>query len=307
MSESREEIVDALRGRILRGIEAGTLKGGSRLPSGRDLASEFGSDHRVVLAAYRELAAEGLVEMTPRGGIYVTARHGATEGIPPLPESWLADVLTQGLQREIPAPELHDWLRRCTETLRIRAAVIAATSDQRDGLCRELRDDFGLEAEAVAPEELGAAPPLALRRAAVLISTQSLAARVNQLGTALSKPIIIVDVRPDLITGEWAILLRHPVYAVVATKEFGEILRNFFVAVPGIENLRIIVLGVDDLSTIPPDAPTYITQRVRAHLNGITVPGRILPAARTISTQSAREIFAFIVRANVESLGRRGA
>jgi hypothetical protein len=96
------------------------------------------------------------------------------------------------------------------------------------------------------------------------------------------------------------------VYAVVATQEFGETLRSFYASVRGIENLRIIVYGRDDLRDIPEDAPTYVTQRVRAQLGDVRVPGRILPAARTISTESAREIFTFIVRSNIEAMSRLG-
>ena len=99
-------------------------------------------------------------------------------------------------------------------------------------------------------------------------------------------------------------LLRRPVHVVVATAEFGQMIREFFAEVPGIENLNIVVFGRDDVSAIPPDAPTYITQGVRANLAGVRIPGRILPSARTISAKSAREIFAFIVQSNVEAMNR---
>ena len=39
------------------------------------------------------------------------------------------------------------------------------------------------------------------------------------------KPVIAIEVRPDLVAGEWAMLLRQPVWAVVATPAFGEMLR----------------------------------------------------------------------------------
>ena len=82
-------------------------------------------------------------------------------------------------------------------------------------------------------------------------------------------------------------------------------LRRFYATVPGIENLRILVLGRDDLREIPPEAPTYVTQRARAELGDVRIPGRVLPAARTIAAASAREIFSFIVRANIEAMSRR--
>lgn len=305
-----EELVDVLRARILRGIEASALRAGDRLPSARDWAAELKLDHRVVLAAVRRLAAEGLVETRERGGIYVSDRQGG-EGVPPLPESWIVDVLAQGLTREIPVPELSEWLRRCTETLRLRAVVLTTTADQAFGLCRELRDDFGLEAESVTPDEIpepgadgSASYPLPLRRADVIVATRAHEARARALGLTLHKPAIVTDVRPDMVTGEWALLLRRPVYAVVATPQFGDMLRRFFAEVPGIENLHIVVFGQDDLAAIPAGAPTYVTQHVRANLAGAEIPGRILPAARTIAPSSAREILAFVVGSNLEALRR---
>lgn len=96
-------------------------------------------------------------------------------------------------------------------------------------------------------------------------------------------------------------LLRQPVWAVVATAEFGQLLRKFFADVRGIENLRILVLGKDDLSQIPLGAPTYVTHRVREALGVTPIRGRILPPARTISSDSARKLFDFIVRKNYQA------
>jgi DNA-binding transcriptional regulator YhcF (GntR family) len=296
-------IVEKLRGRILRGLQAGTLGQADRLPSARDLAGEFEVDHRVILAAYRRLADEGLVELRQRGGIYVAVDHSAEEGIPHLPQRWIVDVLEQALVREIPIPDLGEWIRRCTETLRLRAAVISTTSDQVGGICRELRDDFGLEADGMIAGEINLiTPPLAIRRADVLLSTEAHADLVRKFGEDLKKPVIVVEIEPDVIIGDWALLLRQPVYAIVATPEFGEMLRSFFSAVPGSENLRIVVFGKDDLSTIPPDAPIYINQSVRSQLGGAKISGRILPAARIISTKTARRILEFVVRSNIEAM-----
>jgi DNA-binding transcriptional regulator YhcF (GntR family) len=306
VTDPRDRIVDSIRRRVLRGIQAGALDAGDRLPSARELGPEFEVDYRVVIAAYRELAEEGLVELRPRGGVYVAVRPSGDAGIPPLPARWLADLLTQGLTREIPGPELHEWLRRSTETLRLRALVVATTDDQRFGLCRELRDDFGLEAEGITAEALRAAdaPPLALRRADLIVTTAAHGEWVEALGASLQKVVTVIDVRADLVIGEWALLLRRPVYAVVSSPEFEVMLRRFFAEVAGAENLRVLVLGRDDLGSIPADAPTYVTQAARRALGDTVVRGRILPASRTISAESAREIFDFIVRANVEAASR---
>lgn len=297
-----------MRGRILRGLQAGALRAGDRLPSARDLAGEFGVDHRLVLDVYRLLVAEELVELRPRGGVYIAASGSRGAGVPRLPDSWFASLLTEALSRGIAAPELHEWLRRSTETLRLRAVAIATTADQGAGLRRELRGDFGLDADALLADDVRSAKlsPLQLRRADLIVTTEAHESWLRAVAADMRKPLIVITVRPDLRTGEWALLLRRPVYAVVATPEFGAMLRQFFSGVPGAEeNLRILVFSRDDLATIPEDAPTYVTQRVRDELGGVRIPGRILPPARTIASESAREIFGFIVRSNIEALRLR--
>jgi DNA-binding transcriptional regulator YhcF (GntR family) len=307
MAESVDFIVETLRGRVLRGLQTRTLMVGDRLPSARMLAREFAVDFRVILSAYRVLASEGLVDLRARGGVYVAANGVGSPGVPPLPETWIVDVLAQSLARETPAAELYEWIRRCTETVRLRTVVIASTEDQVYGLCRELTDDFGLDAEGITADRVRnvAERDLSVRRADLLVTTKAHAEWVHALASELHRPAIVIDVRPDLLTGEWAMLLRQPVYVIVATEDFGRMLREFFAEVPGIENLRVLVFGRDNLGTVPTDAPTYITQRVRSSLGGEKLAGRILPAARTIRSESARELFAFIVRSNIAALSSR--
>ncbi len=309
------DLLDTLRTRILRGVHAGTLHEGDRLPSTRELGAEFAIDHRVVLAVYRQLADEGLVSLRARGGIYVAAQAGMGPGVVAPPETWLVDVLTEAFLRDISGPDVHDWLRRATETLRLRAAVITATADQHDGLCRELTTDFGIEADGLVVADVPGAGvlPLALRRADLLVTTTGLADVVHALGRRVRLPVLVLDVRADLVAGEWSLLLRRPVYVVVATPEFGAMVTSFLADTPGAENVRIVVAsgdaGADGLAAIPRGAPTYVTQRVRSTLgtDGMAaIPGRVLPSVRTIAAQSARDLFAFIVRANLEAMGRRG-
>lgn len=299
MPISPESIAEILRERVLRGIRAGTLEPGRRLPSARELVAEFNADTRVILAAYRQLADDGLVEIRERGGVYV--RPGVDGGSSPaLPVKWFADVFAEGISRGISSADLAECMRRLVETVRLRAIVVSTTEDQVAGLARELRADFGLNAEGFPASVLQASGlhHAALKRADVIIATGGHVELAADLGRQFAKPTLSIDVRPDLIIGEWAMLLKRPVWAVVATAEFGAMLRRFFAHVPGIENLHVLVHGRDDLAQIPLGAPTYVTHRVREALGVTPIRGRILPPARTISTESAREIFDFIVRAN---------
>lgn len=266
--------------------------------------AEFDADHRLVLAAYRELSLEGLVEVRERGGVYVAGANAINGGVPDLPVKWFVDTLTDAFAHEIPAPELHEWLRRAIETLRLRAVVVSSTRDQVLGLARELRDDFGLLAEGVVSSALGdpAAYPASLRRTDLIVANRGLQEIAERIGSELGKPVILLDVRPDMTTGEWVMLLRQPVWAVVGTPEFAAMLREFFASVRGIENLNILVFGRDDLASIPDNAPTYVTHAVREQLDGSPMRGRLLPPARTIAPESARDLFNYIVRANLGAL-----
>lgn len=304
VSDTQDGIAETLRGRILRRLRTGSLDFGARLPSARELVAEFKVAHRPILSAYRQLADEGLVEIRERGGVYVArgSRHGPDA--PALPVGWIVDTFTEGFARELSGPGLSEWLRRSIETLRLRAAVIATTDDQAGNISRELVSDFGLVAHGLAAAALAgsAAMPAFMRQADVVIATSEQQALGQQCAEQLGKPFVMIDARPDFVIGEWALLLRHPVWAIVATAEFGEMLRHFFSNVKGIENLHVLVHGRDDLAVIPEGAPTYVTQRVREALGNTTVRGRVLPTPRSISINSARRIFDFIVRANLRAL-----
>lgn len=304
MSDSASTILETLRGRILRGLRSGTLESGGRLPSARELVVEFGIDHRPILSAYRQLAREGLVEVRERGGVYVAADTAPGWKLPPtLPVSWFVETFSEAYAREVPATELLDWLRRSLETVRIHTVVAAPREDQAAAIAQELRDDFGLESNILSPSDWlpGAAPFTALKRADLVVATTSAAAAVKPLAERLGKPYLEIEVRPDLVAGEWAMLLRQPLWALVATAEFGDMLRLLLANVKGIENLNILVHGRDDLTVIPVGAPTYVTHRVREALGDTVINGRILPAARAISAQTARQLFEFIVRANLRA------
>lgn len=307
MSDEGQSITDVMRGRILRGLHAGALNGGDRLPSARDLETEFGVDHRAMLSMYRDLADEGLVEIRPRSGIYVAYLPAGTEGVPPLPMEWLVDLFVSGIARELPVPDLHEWLRRSVETLRLRGVAIAATADQAYGLCRELRDDYGLEVSRIEVSALqgSTVPPLEVRSADLIVTTEGCAAVVQALARRLGKACIVVTVRPDVIGNEWQLLLRQPVYVVAESVGFIDTMLKFFASSPNVHNIRPVVIGRDEVSEIPAGAPTYVTQRARELLRDVEIPGSILPAARLFSTQSAREIISFIVRSNLEALSVR--
>jgi GntR family transcriptional regulator / MocR family aminotransferase len=66
VSRRRAEVLGILRQRVFSGLHLGILRHHGQLPSVRQLARELGANPRVILAAYRSLEREGLVELRAR-------------------------------------------------------------------------------------------------------------------------------------------------------------------------------------------------------------------------------------------------
>jgi hypothetical protein len=199
-------------------------------------------------------------------------------------------------------------MRRAVETLRLRAVVVQGTADQIAGLCRELQDDYGLDASGVEIAAVRVEPlPTEVRYADLVVTTVGYADEVRPLAARLGKPCVVAEVRPDLVGGEWRLLLKRPVYVIVHDARFVPTLLSFFASVPGAENVRPLVLGRDELDQIPDGAPTYVTRSARGQLGDTPIRGRILPSARLLSAESTREILRFVVRANLDVISRARA
>ena len=297
----RERITDALRQRIAGGLQRGGLRPGDRLPTTRELAVDLDADPRVVNAAYRMLADEGLVEVRPRAGVFVAALPGAAAlpGTPPT--AWTAEVVAQGIARGVPVPAMAAWFARATTTRPTAAAVVAATLDQAMGLARELRDDFGLAAHGVLAETLrpGERLPRAIDRANLIVATKLTAPLARRLAERLGKRHVAIDVRPDLLNPEWRLLLTRVAYVVIADPRFGALVHALLDGVDGATNVRVLVAGRDSLSSIPPEAPTYVTEAARDRLGRTGLPGRVLPQARTLNAESTLVIARALVERNL--------
>ena len=305
MAAKRDDIANQLRERVLSGLASGRLTRGDRLPSARELAVELDADPRVVLAAYRVLAGDSLVELRQRSGIFVAAPPRPV-GVPILSAPWIVDVLTEAVTRGVPAMEVPRWVRLSLESVRLRAVVVAATIDQVAGMVGELRDSFGVEATGVEGGNVTASA-ISGRAPDFVVATAGSAAEARVAAEAFGAPLLIAGVRTDLIGGEWRKLLGTPVFVVVADARFGETVRAFFADTPGVANLTILVAGRDDVSTIPANAPTYLTRAARDRLVGATLPGRSVTSARVFDASSVREILGFVVRANLAAIERRQA
>jgi DNA-binding transcriptional regulator YhcF (GntR family) len=298
----RAEIVDVMRRRVLGGVGAGTLRRGDRLSSARELAAEFDVDPRLVLAAYRVLSAEGLVEIRRRSGIYVAATPEVAGGPAVVAEGWLVDVLYQGIEHGISAPRLGEWLRRCTASRRLRAAVVAGTADHIEGISAELREDYGVDTIPFSAEVLE--PPLRtpneLVAADFAVTPEQYVEPLRRVLRPLGKRVIGVAIRTDVDPEVRLALSRETVHVLVVDPRSAGIVRAS--AGEHASRVQVHVVGQDDLRAIPEGAPLYVTRSARQRLGAAKLPGRVLPSTRLLPPSSGREILSLIVDANLRAM-----
>jgi GntR family transcriptional regulator len=304
----REAVAESLRDRIVTALHVGRYVGGERLPATRSLAAEFGVNERVILAALRLLVDDGFIVLKPRSGAYVVPPHPAGGGALPDLGVWLVNMLLQARARGLAPTRVSEYVRRCLETRRVRAACIECNRDHAHLLCSELADDHGYVAESAELEELDDdTPPIALRRADLLVTTTFHAARVQAAAKRLKKPWITVALRPDVLADVSRCLAEGPVYYVATDPRVDAKLRRMLKPIAPVKHLRVMIAGRDDLSSIPSDAPTFVMtsarQFVKERYGENAGPGKpMFHPPRSFSDAAARELLAFLVSANMAAL-----
>ena len=307
MHTRRDEIATLLRRRILTGLRTRALAPGVRLPSTRDLAAQLGSDPRVVLAAYRELAREGMVELRPRSGIYLAPAAAMLAAATPS-VSWLVEVLLDGIGHEVPAPALGAWLSRATGTRTMRALLLARTVDEREGVAQELCTDFGLRVDVLDDAALDAAlgddGSLVgrLRGMDVAVADPTLAALVRPAAERAGVPLVSATVGPDLLGDEWRGAGAGPGWVVHVDPALEAVVRRRFADDPAASaRLRFVQVHRDDVGNIPATAAVYVTRAARARLDGRRVPGRHVAPARVLAPAAARTLLHIVVAGNLST------
>lgn len=298
----RTFIASTLQKRIEHSLRTRALAPGDRLPSTREIGTEFDVDPRVALAAYQLLAEEGLVVLRPRSGVFVAPASSPSEDRSPSVD-FLADILVAGIVRGFSLLRFTDDVRIAALGRRLRATVIANTADQAYGLSRELKVDYGLETTTLLPEHVAAARAAhsALQRTHLVVTTRVMGTEVSALAAKLGKPVIVADFRPPFVEDEWKTLLRSGrAYIVAADPRFLELTRNYLQSVMDLRNVRMLLAGRDDLTTIPPRAPTYVTEAARQMLGKFQIPGQLIPPPRLLAENCVRAIVSFIVTTNMQ-------
>lgn len=142
-----EQIVTQVR----LGVASRDLLAGERLPSTRELARRFKIHQNTVSAAFRELAADGVVEFKKGSGVFVAERTNGIE------QPRLEDIFSQFLDRAAASGysrrEVEELLRERLESRRPGGLLVIESDDAlRRILIEEIRGATGIQADGVSFE-----------------------------------------------------------------------------------------------------------------------------------------------------------
>jgi len=269
------------------------------------MAREAGTDYRMVVAALRGLERDGLLEIRPRGGIYVGRRASPPRSrrLPDFSDRLVDLVLDElgnldDLAIGLPVATVAERLRHCLDTLGLRAACIECNDDQLDFLCQELQAGFGLDSVRVEVDRLRGEPPLAVRQADLLVSTTFHASDVRRCAARLHKPCVIVTLDPRQRAEVTRLLAERPVCFIGTDWRWAAKARAIWARELGAERLQALTLGQNSLGSIPEDAALIVMPQARRMLAGNPLLERALPT-RGFSRDTARQILSFLVEANL--------
>ena len=213
-------MTEALRQRILAGCHYGTLKAGDRLSSLRDVAAEFYTNPRAVMAAYRRLATEGLVRIRPRSGVFVQSPR-REEARQPDVVAWMVELFLRGLARGHPACRAgspgscvpRDRQRPCRlRGVQPRPALRAVPAGPLRLWLRRGRHRYG--------RARGRAPPRAIGSVDLLLTTRFHGEEAQRLGRQLRCPVLVATLDPAFITEVRRLHAAGPVWWVCTDPRF---------------------------------------------------------------------------------------
>lgn len=305
-------LLDRLRHFIIGEMHIGHIEAGDRLPTYRDLARDWDVDHRAVARAYGILAAEGLVEVRERRGVFLRRQEKLGGEMPTETAEWVADeVLSEAWRRRMKIPELPEFIRRCTASVTLRCACIESTEDHLWMLSRELSEWFGFQTQAihadrlpsqsssdhvrVDPEQL----PAAVREADLLVSTLFHAAPLRAIAEALDKPYVIVRVHPSAAEAIERHLRDRDLTVVCLDPSFGERVQ-IFAGDRFAGRIRVVLANdLDAVGQIGHDEPVLASRAVATEMQR-AFNLVVKPRTPAFDPSSAREIARLLIRLNLE-------
>lgn len=300
------EVADRIRDNVIAHMHVGHLHSGDRLASIRTIARELGEDQRKVARAYRMLEAEGLVEIRGRSGVMAAPVARLGNGFLEETAEWVANLIWGGWKRRVAVTDLAELVRRFTNSVSVRCALIDSCQDAIEAFSYELRQELGLEVvrlelDTWRAQRHGTAARVrsTLDKVHFVVTTIFNVSAVRALVAPFKKPVCVLTVHPQFVTLVTRHLRERPLTVVCVDLSFADRIRLQYLDHPDVADRLHTVLADDAraVARLDRSEPVLLTRAAHNMLGGTDL--RLLaPHSPTLSPASALEIIRFVVRLN---------
>ncbi len=301
--KARLDLVHHLRDRILGELHVGTVRPGGRLPGIREIAKLTGKNQRTVAHAYRALAAEGLVEIRGRSGVYAALQEVIGEGASQETARWLSSIIAEGWRRRFPATTLPNLILRCTQSTKLRCGLVEVVEDAIVAMRYELVHDWGFDVAIIDPELLAKGGGQ-FTGIDFFAATNFLAPKIHHAVETLRKTLVVLTVHAGLQAAIHDRLRAGRLTVIAVDPGFEERIRVAY----GADNRqpdRVRVVLADDAAAIRSldrHEPVLLTRAAHNRLGAIDLTA-IFPHSPTLSSETARSLANTLVLHNLATFG----
>lgn len=300
MVRSGDDFGEELRHRLVGLLHAGRLEAGDRLDSVRKLARDRGIDHRVVAEAYRELEAEGLVEIRRGSGVYVACQEDGS-GLAGERVRWVAELLHDGWKRGWSRREVGRIVRRAGFR-KLRCACIESNEDHMVAFGSELSSDFDLSVKEVYVDPDAGVDHISKAALADvdIVATSVFHAKVaRRLSGRISTPIIVLTIAPEYSGRVDARLRSGRTTTVAVDPGYGRRGERYLKGTVHQNNVRLLSLDEAERLGVDMERPDVLLTRATRRRLGLEDFHLIAPPPGVISTASAGALLHEITRLSI--------
>lgn len=272
---------ERIRARLLTALHVGKLRPGDRVPSVRRLAELTGLNRKTVHRAYTTLAREGLLDVRPGSGTYVTDERGATPKEPST-RDLVAAVnrcraeagalgMAPAVYARFVAACFGDGLRGVPVT------VVECNFEQIGTIARDIARATGIVPKPMRVRDV-IANPEAARRGGAVVTTNCHMGEVSERLEPLGVPVYAVSLDADFPARIARFGTRGDLVMVVRDRAFDGVFRRLLEQLKTsrehIERIRIVdpAGATGAFRDLPRGGYVYVSPLVEDEMRGRTPP-----------------------------------
>jgi DNA-binding transcriptional regulator YhcF (GntR family) len=273
--------VERVRHELLTALHFGRLTPGDRVPSVRRLADLTGINRKTVHRAYSRLAEEGLLDLRPGSGTFVTERLGAGSDATSVNDLVLAANRSRAMAERLGiSPAVFGLFVQIVmgDGLRGLPLAVAECNGEQLGLIElALREATGVRTRPVLLRQLSAAPQASLRGVFGVVTTHCHGAEITEIAAPWGVPVYRVALDPAFPQRLTGIVSRGPVVMVVRDRGFAPVFLRLLSQLSGRSDLGDRLRIVEPRETrralreLGADATLVVSPLVAGELGSLTL------------------------------------